>query len=55
MTLFRALTVTAVFIIIFIVSFIVARGFALEQSREGLDKIGSVSTMPVPTIRGAIE
>jgi len=53
MSLFKMLSLTAIFIVVFIVSFMFARGLALEQAREGLDKVGSVSTMPV--LRGVVE
>lgn len=53
MTLFKALMLTAIFIIALIGSFIIARGLLIEQARGGTEKIGSVSTMPV--LRGAME
>jgi hypothetical protein len=51
--MFRILSLTAIFIVVFIASFVVARGLALEQARQGQAKIGSVSTMP--DLRGAVE
>lgn len=53
MSLFMKLALVAIFIVAFIVSFMIARGLVLESAREGLDKVGSVSTMPV--LRGAVE
>jgi len=51
--MFRILSLTAIFIVVFIASFVVARGLALEQAAMKEAKIGSVSTMP--DLRGAVE
>ena len=51
--MFRILSLTAIFIVAFIASFVVARGLALEQAALKQTKIGSVSTMP--DLRGVVE
>ena len=51
--MFRVLSLTAIFVVVFIASFVVARGLALEQAALKQTKVGSVSTMP--DLRGAVE
>lgn len=51
--MFRVLSLTAIFVVVFIASFVVARGLALEQAALKQTKIGSASTMP--DLRGAVE
>lgn len=46
-------TTVLIFVVVFIASFVVARGLALEQAALKQTKIGSVSTMP--ELRGAVE